>query len=925
MDNNNEEILLRVGLDTVSAEQSAVNLKAKIQAVGDTPINDTPVKGYKAAIRDLTAQLQILERTQGRNSQAFRDGVTQLGKLKLAAQDFKDVVENFNPANKFAGIANIAKGAAVGMTGAAGAMAIFGVKGEKAEEVMLRLQGILALSHAISSIHELTSGWNSFLTLLGFNAKNVQTLTTAQQEAYAASQAAKTAGAATAEAEVVAVQATTEATVVQISATERLAAAKTELAEITVEGEAALAAARAEGLDATVAMTGAEQAYLELMTAKSAALLELTAAQTAYNEAVLVGTENVVAQGEANVAEAITTEAVVVAEEAATVASVGFGTALKFLGIGLLITALAYLVSNWKELKASISDLFPVLSQGKSIFKEFQNDILGVGSAVIHILKAPIDQAITTIKILWDLLKLDFKGAAKDFKDGINQQLDDFNVLANFKAGKAKAEAKDAAEANKKRVEAEIDANERIIKERKALGQNTSALEVKNQQLKNSQLDKDADDYAKKLADGQSEITVIQNTEIKKRNDAAEKLRKEAEQKALAAQKAAEAKAAAAKKAELDKLKAGNDEAAKVIQGGLRSQRDIELSDADFKYNKLLAIAKKYGQSSSQLEEALGIQKAQINKKYADEISEYLNKTDDENLNEFNKKRKDILADAQKALKNADPEEAAVINRNKDYLLARTDKEEQVTSKANDADVNLTATETANRAGVGRVPDSPEVQFSKEEAIRNAKELALKANYEKEQFLAQGNADKLNEINANFQRDSAALEDEGTKAKIQLSDLEREQKLKNLSAIGNALGAFGEIAGKQTAAGKVLGVAQATISTYIAASQTLADPTLPFFAKAFAVAGTIAVGLAQVKNILAVKVPGTSGSGASAPTYSAPTINSTVLNQAQAGIQQVQVVNQKETEQEPIKAYVVEKDITSKQDRAAYLNRQSTI
>src|ERR1700754_177978 len=112
---NGDEILIRVGLDTTSAEQSTESLKQKIKAVGDTKIDDTPVKGYKAAIRELTAELQILERTQGRNSAAFREGAAQLGKLKLAQKDFADVIESTNPAlGRFGAIGNIAKGAAVG-------------------------------------------------------------------------------------------------------------------------------------------------------------------------------------------------------------------------------------------------------------------------------------------------------------------------------------------------------------------------------------------------------------------------------------------------------------------------------------------------------------------------------------------------------------------------------------------------------------------------------------------------------------------------------------------------------------------------------------------------------------------------------------------------------------------------------------------
>ncbi|QEC78766.1 hypothetical protein [Mucilaginibacter ginsenosidivorax] len=904
-DNGEEKILINVGLNTDEANQGIAALGQKIDAVGKKDLGSTSVKSYKFQIRDLTAELQKIEQVQGRNSQAFRDGAKELGRLKLAARDFKDQIEAYDPSNKLAGIANIAKGAAVGMTGAAGAMALFGLHGQKAEEVMLKLQGVLALSHFLGSLHEISSGWRSFINVLGLGATAAKAQTTEVVEG--------------AVEQVAATEAVTVAISEQQIASERLAAANEAVNQLNLDSEAALLAIKAEGLDATIGMTGAEQAYLETMAAKTAAVAELTAAQTAYDATLAAGTAESVAASEANVAQAATQELVTVAEEASTVAAVGFGTALKAIGIGLVISLIAYLVSNWDSLKKSIDNLFPSLGGTKGLFKETMEVVFGLGNVLIKFLKIPIDEIIAGVKILIHALSGDFKAAVQDFKDGVSQIASDLNVVDNYKEGAAKKAAKYAEEERIARVNNEILANERIIKVRKALGEDVTALEIKNQQLKNSVLDKDADDYKQKLADGLSEITVIQNTAIKKRQDEAEKLRKAAQQKADAL-----------KKSELDKLKAGNDAASKIILGGLKSQREIELSDSSFKYKALIAIATKYGKDASQLREAQGIEEARINKKYADQIKDYLEKSDAETLNDFDKKRLEITKAAEAALKNATPVEKGKIIQSQTFQLGRVDSAEKYSDAADAAQLNETKVTDANRARVGKVQDSPEVQAQKEQAIRNAKLATLTAQYQKERDLAAYNYDKLAQLDADYQSKTHDLEDEATNAKIELAQKEKDAKLATLQVVGDALQGAADIAGKATVAGKVLAVASATISTYLSAvkayESVVGIPYVGPILAPIAAATAVAAGFQSVKSILAVKVPGSTGGSGSAPSYSAPQINSTVLNQAQKGVQQVQVVNQPDPKkQEPVRAFVVEKDITSKQDRANYLDRQSTI
>lgn len=155
-----------------------------------------------------------------------------------------------------------------------------------------------------------------------------------------------------------------------------------------------------------------------------------------------------------------------------------------------------------------------------------------------------------------------------------------------------------------------------------------------------------------------------------------------------------------------------------------------------------------------------------------------------------------------------------------------------------------------------------------------------------------------------------------------LSDEERAVRIQNAEAVGNALGALSQLAGDQTAAGKVLAIAQAVINTYTGATKALAQGGIFGIASAVAV---IASGLASVKKIIAVKVPGDKGSGGanidgggqtSAPLQpQLPLATNTLLNQQQLN----QIGNATN------RAFVLEADVATNAERIRRLNRAARL
>jgi hypothetical protein len=163
-------------------------------------------------------------------------------------------------------------------------------------------------------------------------------------------------------------------------------------------------------------------------------------------------------------------------------------------------------------------------------------------------------------------------------------------------------------------------------------------------------------------------------------------------------------------------------------------------------------------------------------------------------------------------------------------------------------------------------------------------------------------------------------------ARSELDKAEVEAKMQNASKIAGLLGSLSDLVGKETAAGKAFAVAQATIDTYLAAQKAyqsmvgipVAGPALAAVAAGVAVAG----GIANVRKILSTKVPGGGGGGVSAPSISgtAPAVTSAVPT---LGNSPVTALGQVMQNQPPLRAYVVESEVTGTQKRVADIERRA--
>jgi hypothetical protein len=170
---------------------------------------------------------------------------------------------------------------------------------------------------------------------------------------------------------------------------------------------------------------------------------------------------------------------------------------------------------------------------------------------------------------------------------------------------------------------------------------------------------------------------------------------------------------------------------------------------------------------------------------------------------------------------------------------------------------------------------------------------------------------------------------ENSDARIAIDKAEYDLKISQAQAASQLLASLSELAGKQTAAGKALGIASALTNTYVGVTEALSAKSVlpsPFdvVAKVANVATILASGLKAVKAITAVQVPGGGGGGGavSAPNISAtaPGVGGQVPTIGSSPVTALGTVMQNQT---PIKAYVVESEVTGTQKRVADIERRA--
>jgi len=370
----------------------------------------------------------------------------------------------------------------------------------------------------------------------------------------------------------------------------------------------------------------------------------------------------------------------------------------------------------------------------------------------------------------------------------------------------------------------------------------------------------------------------------KKTQSAITSLEKEEESKREAIRKEAEQKAKERREKELAELKKyeqlKNEFVNKQRVADLKNEfdKDAEKVRQDFKKKeeeiKALKISNDKKKELQLLhEKELIAQLTEINNKRLEKQRELQAKIDEEKKKQQDKELEEAAKRAEKEQKDFE----AKMEADKKRRASQYDLQKELADK-------------------GLTPDQLELQ-------------QLEENYAKKFEIAKGNEELLLQLKAQYNKDKEALDEQHYK--------------RNVLVVTDALQTVADIIGKQTAAGKALGIATALINTYTGASEVIRAKTVlpePFgtIQKIASVAAIIANGIKTVKAITAVQVPGGGGAGGSAPSISAPVLPqaaTTTLNQGQIN----QIGNT------AARAFVLETDVSGNQERIKRLNRAARI
>ena len=161
----------------------------------------------------------------------------------------------------------------------------------------------------------------------------------------------------------------------------------------------------------------------------------------------------------------------------------------------------------------------------------------------------------------------------------------------------------------------------------------------------------------------------------------------------------------------------------------------------------------------------------------------------------------------------------------------------------------------------------------------------------------------------------------------------RQAEMKLYGDVGNALGILGDLIGRETAAGKALAIAQATINTWLGVTEVLKQKSIlpepaATISKIVNAAAIVASGLSAVRNIVKTRVPGGAGSGAGGGAVTGGLATAAPLQAGLSPQTQLQVQNQQAINQmgnQATRAYILNSDLQNNNQINAYLLRNATI
>jgi hypothetical protein len=252
------------------------------------------------------------------------------------------------------------------------------------------------------------------------------------------------------------------------------------------------------------------------------------------------------------------------------------------------------------------------------------------------------------------------------------------------------------------------------------------------------------------------------------------------------------------------------------------------------------------------------------------------------------------------------------------------------TQARTDAEIAFNEKVTALRIELANLDDGIiTAKLNREAQARIEEEALLFADYELRKALGEATyQDQLDGFNKSRELErqnitsrkhsQAELDTFDKQTATQKIALERQVQDEKLNILNAGINAAIEIVGRESAAGKALAIAQAVMNTYTGATRALKDVPYPF--NFIAAATTIASGFLSVKKIMATPLPNNAGAGMNAGVSMSAPVTPQLPQAATTNLSQSTI---NDIGNQAVRAYVVESDVTSNQQRIAAIRQRA--
>jgi hypothetical protein len=398
---------------------------------------------------------------------------------------------------------------------------------------------------------------------------------------------------------------------------------------------------------------------------------------------------------------------------------------------------------------------------------------------------------------------------------------------------------------------------------------------------------------------------------------------------------------------------AANQRLGKILEQQLKQEEraaELAVAAARYEFNKTkslddqIVLNQAIAQLEGKREEITGIRSEQLQNEIAltKELQE-LNKTRAAAENKFDIDARKAAADRIKDEKErlevkrqiAVDEAAIELKRLEDNVNAATEgttarvaaEIEYKEKKAAIANEIIAIDENINKLAIDRAMAAAERQIAEAEKLKEntEREFDLKRSaYDQEEALLKQSLDKNLISQQEYNDKYKAL----SEARVKVDQDEKQARMDAAAAAADALSNLANIIGEQTAAGKALAIASATINTInsavLAYQRGLEVPFIGTILAPINAAIAAAAGIANIKKIAAVKIPGQGSGGAAVPsinTGAAPIAPQAAL----PTVTQLdnQTINRMGSATN--RAYVLESDINNNQERLIRITRAARL